>query len=128
MNAPLRRLVATAAALLAVACTPIEPTDAVATPPPPASADTATANAALAPTAVRDSPGRHPSYRRDAFGDAWSDAGSGIEFARNGCDTRNDILRRDAQPGTVRLKPNTGECKVTGGSWVSPYTGATIVK
>lgn len=86
----------------------------------------AQARADLGAIPVRTVPGRDPSYEREKFGDAWSDAGVGIAAARNGCDTRNDILRRDARPGTVRLKAGTRACKVTGGSWTSPYTGATV--
>ncbi len=107
-------------------------------PPPSASAGTgggaqvvdpqavAKARADLSKIPVRTVPGKDPSYDRDKFGDAWSDAGVGIASARNGCDTRNDILRRDARPGTVRVKAGTRECKVTGGTWISPYTGATV--
>jgi len=86
----------------------------------------ARARADLATIPVRTIPGKDPSYEREKFGDAWSDAGVGITGARNGCDTRNDILRRDGKPGTVRFKAGTRDCKVIGGSWSSPYTGATI--
>ena len=46
--------------------------------------------------------GRAPKtgYDRDQFGQAWTDVD------RNGCDTRNDILRRDLT--RHRLKPGTG--------------------
>ena len=46
------------------------------------------ARAALEELAVK---GRAPkdTYQREAFGQAWQDVD------RNGCDTRNDILRRD---------------------------------
>ena len=40
------------------------------------------------------------TYDRSAFGQAWPDVD------RNGCDTRNDILRRDLKPST--LKPGRG--------------------
>jgi hypothetical protein len=86
------------------------------------------ASAELAAIPVRAIAGRDPSYRRDAFGAAWSDAGSGVAGARNGCDTRNDVLKRDAKPGTARFKPGTHECKVTAGTWTSPYTGTTLVR
>ncbi len=72
---------------------------------------------------VTSFPGRDSSYERDRFGQSWSDAAVGVALSRNGCDTRNDILRRDAQPATVRVKAGTRGCKVTGGAWVSPYTG-----
>jgi hypothetical protein len=95
---------------------------------PPARPAVSAASNELARIPIKPIPGRDKSYRRDAFGDSWSDAGTGIEFARNGCDTRNDILRRDAAPGTVRFKAGTGNCKVTGGKWISPYTGATLTR
>ena len=71
-------------------------------------------------------PGKLASYEREKFGDAWSDAAKGVADAGNGCDTRNDILRRDAKPGTVRTKAGTTGCKITAGTWISPYTGATL--
>lgn len=43
---------------------------------------------------------------------------------RNGCDTRNDILRRDLVD--VAVKPGTGGCKVQRGTLHGPYTGSTI--
>jgi hypothetical protein len=99
---------------------------ATAGPAQPVPQSAAQAAADLAAIPVRSIPGRDPSYRRDAFGDAWSDAGVGVAASRNGCDTRNDVLKRDARPGTVRFKAGTHNCKVVGGTWVSPYTGATI--
>ena len=50
--------------------------------------DLAAGRAALDALAVR---GRAPStgYARERFGQAWADVD------RNGCDTRNDVLRRD---------------------------------
>ena len=57
-------------------------------------------------------------YDRDQFGQAWLDAD------RNGCDTRNDILRRDLR-GT-RLKPGTGNCVVLEGTLPDPYTAQRI--
>ena len=64
--------------------------------------------------------GRAPKsgYTRDAFGRGW------IDVDRNGCDTRNDILRRDLTD-TV-LKPGTSGCVVATGRLVDPYTGRTI--
>lgn len=57
-------------------------------------------------------------YDRDAFGQAWYDAD------RNGCDTRNDILRRDLVDTT--LKSDTNGCKVLTGTLVDPYSGETV--
>jgi len=86
----------------------------------------ARARADLAAIPVRTIPGKDPSYERELFGDPWSDAGVGVAAARNGCDTRNDILKRDGRPGTVRFKAGTRDCKVIAGTWSSPYTGATL--
>lgn len=58
------------------------------------------------------------AYTRDAFGQRWADVD------RNGCDTRNDVLRRDLTQ--VQIKPGTRGCKVLSGQLVDPYSGATI--
>ena len=58
-------------------------------------------------------------YDRDAFGPAWADTD------RNGCDTRNDVLRRDLT--AVVTKPGTNGCVVLSGTFHDPYTGRTIV-
>ncbi|WP_035856883.1 HNH endonuclease family protein [Cryptosporangium arvum] len=91
----------------------------------PSAASVSQAQSTLGKLQVKRIPGKDASYERDKFGDSWSDAAKGVKFAGNGCDTRNDILRRDAKPGTVRTKSGTTGCKVTGGTWVSPYNGAT---
>jgi hypothetical protein len=57
-------------------------------------------------------------YERDRFGQAWSDVD------RNGCDTRNDILRRDLTRFT--LKAGTNGCLVLRGTLEDPYTGTRI--
>jgi hypothetical protein len=65
--------------------------------------------------------GRAPrtGYERDKFGDGWGDTD------HNGCDTRNDILRRDLEQ--VRFKAKTRECVVSAGVLVDdPYTGKDI--
>ncbi len=64
--------------------------------------------------------GRAPKtgYDRDRFGQAWADVD------RNGCDTRNDILRRDLT--AVTLKAGTNGCLVLKGMLKDPYTGTTI--
>lgn len=56
-------------------------------------------------------------YSRDAFGQAWQDVD------RNGCDTRNDILRRDLT--AVMLTEGSG-CRVAAGSFHEPYTGQIV--
>ena len=69
--------------------------------------------------------GRAPKtgYDRDLFGQAWTDD-VGVEFGRNGCDTRNDILQRDLEEITFR--PGTRDCVVLTGGLNGPYTGERI--
>ncbi|WP_226759880.1 HNH endonuclease family protein, partial [Arthrobacter sp. SO3] len=64
--------------------------------------------------------GRAPKtgYSRDQFGQAWADVD------RNGCDTRNDMLRRDLTD--LALKPGTGDCVVLSGILNDPYTATLI--
>ena len=64
--------------------------------------------------------GRAPKtgYDRLRFGQAWADTD------RNGCDTRNDILRRDLT--AVTLKAGTHGCLVLRGTLKDPYTARTI--
>jgi hypothetical protein len=63
--------------------------------------------------------GRAPKtgYDRAMFGQAWADVD------RNGCDTRNDILKRDL---TGISYTNSVPCKVRSGTLADPYTGTTI--
>lgn len=69
--------------------------------------------------------GRSPmtGYSREAFGQAWSDDVT-VEGGHNGCDTRNDILRRDLE--VVEVKPGTHGCVVLSGTLVDPYSGREI--
>jgi len=64
--------------------------------------------------------GRAPitGYDREQFGQAWLDAD------RNGCDTRNDVLKRDLT-GTI-FKPGTRNCLVLKGTLADPYTHTQI--
>ena len=64
--------------------------------------------------------GRAPKtgYSRDQFGQAWAD------IDHNGCDTRNDILRRDLT--SITVKPGTHGCIVLTGALDDPYTATTI--
>lgn len=73
--------------------------------------------------------GRAPmtGYDADAsFGNAWSDAGTPnqISGARDGCDTRNDILRRDLD--NITIKHSSNGCVVLTGTLADPYSGTTI--
>ncbi|MEX1140715.1 MAG: HNH endonuclease family protein [Thermoleophilaceae bacterium] len=63
-------------------------------------------------------------YDRDEFGPACTDSAINIAWAGNGCDTRNDILRRDLL--RVRYRPDTDDCVVEAGRLRSPYTGTAI--
>lgn len=64
---------------------------------------------------------RNSDFQRSQFGEAWSDDVN-VEFGHNGCNTRDDILRRDLKSLVVR--PFT--CFAQSGILVDPYTGATI--
>ena len=57
-------------------------------------------------------------YTRAQF-PTWSD------LDRNGCDTRNEILKRDLT--MVSFKAGTRDCKVISGSLIDPYSGKVIV-
>ena len=75
------------------------------------------ATAVLETLAVK---GRAPKtgYTRAQFGPAWADVD------RNGCDTRNDILKRDLTSITYRAK--TRNCVVETGTLIDRYSGETI--
>jgi hypothetical protein len=64
---------------------------------------------------------RTSDFRRFQFGEAWSDDVN-VEFGHNGCNTRDDILRRDLKNLVVR--PFT--CFAQSGTLIDPYTGTTI--
>ena len=57
-------------------------------------------------------------YSRDQFGAAWADVD------RNGCDTRNDILKRDLT--SITFKSGTQNCIVLSGELLDPYSGEKI--
>jgi hypothetical protein len=57
------------------------------------------------------------NYSREAFGQAWQDVD------RNGCDTRNDILRRDLT-AVVFMEGST--CRVAAGTFHEPYVGQLV--
>jgi uncharacterized protein DUF1524/excalibur calcium-binding domain-containing protein len=75
---------------------------------------------ALDQLATLEVKGRAPmtGYDRDRFGAAWLDAD------RNGCDTRNDILRRDLRRRAY--DPHTHGCVVVSGLLHNPYTNSHI--
>jgi len=86
---------------------------------PSSSAATATSDAL---TTLEKLPvkGRAPKtgYSRNQFGPQWSDVD------RNGCDTRNDILKRDLTAIVVREK--TRNCVIESGILEDPYSGEKI--
>lgn len=106
----------------------------VVIPESEASAATARATAAPAPRTGSPAPagsavgtlaslpvkGRAPKtgYSRDQFGIRWAD------LDRNGCDQRNDVLKRDLT--RLVFKARTHDCVVTSGTLHDPYTGKTI--
>lgn len=75
--------------------------------------------AALAVLEILEVKGRAPrnNYDRLAFGEAWLDVDG------NGCDTRNDVLRRDLTD--VQLVRGS-LCQVAAGKLAEPYTGRTL--
>ena len=75
------------------------------------------ATAVLETLAVK---GRAPKtgYTRAQFGQAWADVD------RNGCDTRNDMLKRDLTG--IIYKAGTRNCVVASGVLVDRYSGETI--
>ena len=57
-------------------------------------------------------------YTRSQFGQTWADVD------RNGCDTRNDILKRDLTAEVFKEK--TRDCVVISGALIDPFSGETI--
>jgi hypothetical protein len=80
------------------------------------------ASAQLAGLTVTDRVNPSSTYDRDAFGSSW------VDTDHNGCNQRDDVLLRDAVPGTVKTEWQ-GRCShdVLAGTWIDPYTGHTIV-
>jgi len=64
---------------------------------------------------------RTQDFQRYRFGKAWSDDVN-VEFGHNGCNTRDDVLRRDLANLIVR----PGTCYAQSGTLHDPYTGTTI--
>ncbi len=65
---------------------------------------------------------RFEDFNRVRFGEPWSDDVN-VELGHNGCNTRDDILRRDL--ADLQVRPGT--CFAQHGILHDPYTGATIV-
>ncbi|WP_186626578.1 DUF1524 domain-containing protein [Rhodococcus sp. BP22] len=117
----------------AATTSPVTPSSAATTPesalaPVPAALAVENAdgaNAALTLLATVPIKGRAPKtgYDREMFGQAWTDDVT-VEFGKNGCDTRNDLLRRDLTAITV--KPGSNGCVILTGTLADTYTGTTI--
>lgn len=146
MTMPSRRFVAggalAAIAAILVGCRfPAENAAAEADPPPARVAphpiwianhtgaqsltsDLAAANALelLAVLPVHDAAEDTP-FDPAAFGPLWSDDVT-VAGGHNGCDTRNDILRRDLRD--LVTEPGSNGCEVLSGVLHDPYTGADI--
>ncbi|MEU5860557.1 MULTISPECIES: HNH endonuclease family protein [unclassified Nonomuraea] len=88
--------------------------------PDPAKPDSASVSDARKKLDKLKVKGRAPrtGFDRDAFGPAWADVD------HNGCDTRNDILKRDMKDET--FKSGTHDCIVLTGTLDDPYSGKTI--
>ncbi|RDV08937.1 HNH endonuclease [Arthrobacter sp. RT-1] len=71
---------------------------------------------ALEGLAVKGRAGKD-NYDREAFGQAW------LDVDRNGCDTRNDILRRDLAD-VIFAKDSS--CSVAAGRFHEPYTARFV--
>ncbi|GHD14990.1 lipoprotein [Streptomyces violarus] len=70
--------------------------------------------------------GRGPrtGYERDEFGYAWKDsAPRDVPFSHNGCDSRNDLLKRDGED--LRFRSGS-DCVVMALTLNDPYTGKVI--
>ena len=118
------RLCVLASAALFVTLAVVVPTSAALASVPAVSgihtAATSTASSALAALPVK---GRAPKtgYSRAQFGPAWTDSNNNA-LGHNGCDTRNDMLRRDLS----RVAYKSGHCVVKSGVLADPYTGKRI--
>ncbi|MFG3308363.1 HNH endonuclease family protein [Streptomyces wuyuanensis] len=69
--------------------------------------------------------GRGPrtGYERDEFGYAWMDTADGVPLARNGCDTRNDLLKLHGR--NIQFRAGS-DCVVVSMDLYDPYTGKEI--
>jgi hypothetical protein len=87
---------------------------------PPASGAESVPGVAMAVLETLPVKGRAPKtgYSRDAFGQRWADVD------RNGCDTRNDILKRDMT--SIVYKAKTRNCVVLSGTLIDKYSGESI--
>jgi hypothetical protein len=90
----------------------------------PSVTDSSGADAALFALGRIAVKGRAPmtDFAPAMFGSPWTDDVPGVAGGGNGCDTRDDILRRDLD-GAVT---DQGGCAVVAGVLHDPYSGATV--
>jgi Protein of unknown function (DUF1524) len=69
--------------------------------------------------------GRGPKtgYSREEFGYAWMDSAPDVPYAHNGCDTRNDVMKRDGSEIHFR---SGSKCVLSSMTLHDPYTGQTV--
>jgi hypothetical protein len=84
----------------------------------PAKAEAVTSGLSVIQAQVTKGRAAKTGYTRAQFGPAWADVD------RNGCDTRNDILKRDLTSEVFKEKTNG--CTVLSGTLVDPFSGETI--
>ena len=116
------------ASTISTTASPTTTTVVPATPaptPPPATRPPGAVTTSLAQLGTLAVKGRAPKtgYDREQFGPSWTDDVD-VAGGHNGCDTRNDILRRDLT--SVVLKPGTRGCVVLTGILDDPYTRKVI--
>ena len=97
-----------------------EPVDPEGAGPPTASDEEPAGLSALEALELLEVKGRAPmtGYDRELF------AYRSVDLDRNGCDVRNDILRRDLLE--VRIRAGTQDCVVESGVLIDPYSGDEI--
>ena len=108
----LRGALAASVAAIVIAAAPAVATGRGAAPP----VWVITAEARLAKLTMKPA-APMTGYSRDKFGDPWADVD------HNGCDTRNDILKRDLRK--IVFKAGSS-CLIATGTLNDPYTGKVI--
>ena len=84
----------------------------------PAQADSVLSGLSIIESQITKGRAPKTGYTRAQFGQTWADVD------RNGCDTRNDILKRDLTAEV--FKERTRECVVLSGTLIDPFSGEII--
>ncbi|GAB2981789.1 HNH endonuclease family protein [Nocardioides montaniterrae] len=91
-------------------------------PPTPTTPSATAAARLLSQLEVTPRPREDGTYLRAAYGESWRDVDG------NGCNQRDDVLQRDAVPGSLEVGQQGGcDHDVLAGTWHDPYTGHTLV-